>query len=261
MIHILGGNGFVGSGLVRGCRGRGLEHQALDRANYAALAGRRCDVFINANGNSWKPLARQRPLDDFDANVRNVRRSLLDFPADLYVHLSSCDVYPDCSSPEVTREDAVPDVSRQSPYGFHKFLGEQCVRHQARRWLVLRLGGMVGPGLRKNAVFDVLHGGPLWLDPRSRLQFMHVDDVAQIVLSLIQRGIENEVLNVCGRGLIEISEVVRAAGCEVPVQPGSPTVCYDVSIEKLAGLVDVPETRPAVLSFVAHGESRGRLAA
>ena len=39
-------------------------------------------------------------------------------------------------TPETTREDDPIDVTRQSKYGFHKYLAEQCVRHAAKRHLV-----------------------------------------------------------------------------------------------------------------------------
>jgi len=250
MIFILGGQGFVGSGLVRYCQRQGLAHEVITRENYARLAGQRCAMFINANGNSKKFLAQQDPLGEFDASVRSVRASLVDFPTDRYVHLSSCDVYPDCSSPATTGEDQSLDVARQSPYGFHKYLAEQCVRHHARQWLVLRMGGFVGPGMKKNAIFDILRGGPLWLHPQSRLQFLHTDAAAALIFALLDQGVTNEVLNLCGRGLVELSEVVGAAGGAVTVKPNSPTVCYDVSIEKLVKLVDVPATRDTVLAFV-----------
>jgi nucleoside-diphosphate-sugar epimerase len=182
--------------------------------------------------------------------VRSVRQSLVDFPCQRYILLSSCDVYPDCSSPATTHEDQPLQVSRQSAYGFHKYLAELCVQHAAPDWLIARLGGFVGPGLRKNAIYDILHGGPLWLDPASELQFMPTDAAARIVLDLALGGYGHEIVNVCGRGVVQLGEVIAQVGSRIPVNPGSPRVRYDVSIDKLAALVDVPSTRQAVADFV-----------
>ncbi|MCZ2147291.1 MAG: NAD-dependent epimerase/dehydratase family protein [Bryobacterales bacterium] len=250
MIFILGGHGLVGSAFARVCETEGREYAILDRTTYRDYVGQRCDVFVNANGNSRKPLAKQYPMADFDASVRTVRASLVDFRFGRYVHLSSCDVYADCSSPEVTREEQTPDVAAQSPYGFHKYLAEECVRHAAGDWLIFRLGGFVGPGLKKNAIFDILHGGPLWLDAGSELQFLHTEDAARIMLGLADGEGSREVFNLCGRGTIALSEVLAHTGREVAVTPGSPRVRYEVSIEKIRRRVEVPETRAAVLSFV-----------
>jgi nucleoside-diphosphate-sugar epimerase len=256
MIHVLGGRGLVGSAFVRYCQRTGREFDIIELDNYERFIGRPCRILVNANGNSRKPLAKQAPVEDFDASVRSVRSSLVHYPCDLYVHLSSCDVYPDCSSPESTREDQALDPAAQSPYGFHKYLAEQCVRHAARRWLIFRFGGFVGPGLRKNAVFDILHGGPLWLDPASQLQFLHTEHAAEIVLGLAESGLSGETLNLCGRGLIQLQEVIDATGRDIPVQPGSSVVRYDVNIEAVSRHAMIPETRATVLDFVT-GFSRG----
>lgn len=252
MIFILGGRGFVGSAFARVCQAQGRPYAILDRQNYAQSVGQACDIFINANGNSKKFMAQQDPLGEFDASVRSVRASLVDFKYRCYVYLSSCDVYPDCSTPATTAEDQSIEITQQSPYGFHKYLAEQCVRHAARPWLIVRFGGFVGPGLKKNPIYDILNGGPLWLDPESELQYMHTNRAAEIVLHLLDRGVHNEIMNVCGRGVICLREVITLVGREVPVQPGSPKVRYETSIEKLSRLVDVPETRPAVIEFVKN---------
>src|SRR5689334_25407031 len=119
MIFVLGGNGFVGSAFARACAEQGREFAVLTRANYDEYLVRSCSLLFNANGNSKKFLADEQPVVDFDLSVRSVRASLVDFRFDSYVFLSSCDVYPDCSGPQTTREDDGIDVARQSPYGFH----------------------------------------------------------------------------------------------------------------------------------------------
>jgi nucleoside-diphosphate-sugar epimerase len=249
MVFLLGGHGLLGSAFARVLSLAGTPYQILTRDNYAEFAGQSCRLFINANGNSRKPLAQRDPVADFDANVRSVRRTLIDFPSDGYLHLSSCDVYPDCSAPAVTPEDLTIDGARQSPYGFHKYLGELCVRHAHPNWLVFRLGGFVGPALKKNAIFDILNGGPLWLHPDSELQFLHTDTAASLMLSIAAQGVSREVFNLCGSGTIRLQEVIDFTGKQVAVQPGSPTVRYEVAIDKVSRHVRVPATRDTVLSF------------
>jgi nucleoside-diphosphate-sugar epimerase len=249
---VMGGHGFVGSGVVRALRKRGIDHVIVSRQNYAELKGMQCDLFINANGNSRKQLAREQPLDEFDASVRSVRSSLADFRFRRYILLSSCDVYPDCSSPVATSEDTTIDVSRQSPYGFHKYLAEQCVRHQGAPWIICRMGGFVGPGLRKNAIFDILNGGPLWLDPRSELQFLHVDALSELVLALADRGTWGQVYNVCGRGVVCLQDVIERCGRKPAVMANSPRVRYDVDIRKFSELFPVPDSRTTVFEYIAQ---------
>jgi len=250
-VGILGGQGFVGSAFARACESRGVAPVIIGRAEYEANVGRTFDIFINANGNSSKIVASRQPLDDFDASVRSVRRSLLDFEIGLYVHLSSCDVYADCTSPATTREELGGDPPPQSTYGFHKWLAEECVRHAARRWLILRLGGMVGPGLRKNAIHDILNGGPVWLDPESRLQFMSTDVVAATVLELIDREIQGRTFNLCGEGTVRIADAIKWSGHDIAVSPGAPVVTYDVATDSIRGVIPVPASEDAVRSFMS----------
>src|SRR5262249_25120759 len=145
-------------------------------------------VVIESACNSKKFLAEERPFAEFDHSVTHRLRTLRDFPARLHVHISSVDVYDDLSSPATTGESAAAGPENPSHYGFHKFLAEELVRHHAATWLIARLAGMVGPGLRKNPVFDLSRGQPLRIHPDSQYQFMHTDDVAACIWTLVERG-------------------------------------------------------------------------
>jgi nucleoside-diphosphate-sugar epimerase len=252
-VFVLGGRGFVGSAFVRILAARGIACEAIGRDDWAAYAGRRCDVLINAAGNSRKYLADREPAADFAATVQMTADSLHRLSFNRYVLCSSCDVYDDFADPRRTREDAPIDPARQSRYGFHKQLAEQVARRDGNQPLIVRFGGFVGPGLKKNAIYDILHGGPLWLDPDSRLQYMHSDEAAAIVWRLVEAGHWGESFNVCGDGVVRLADVMQRAGRQVAVQPGCPRVHYEINIDKLRGLVEVPRTKDAVYRFVGGG--------
>ena len=249
LIYILGGKGFVGSAFVRFCKKKNLEFEIIDRQNYDSFKGTKCDIFINANGNSSKILAANEPSKDFELTVTSVQKSIDDFKSNKYILLSSCDVYPDCSSPNFTNEDSNIDVSKQTTYESHKHQAEQHVIQKVKDWLIIRMGGMVGDGLEKNAIFDILHGGPLWLDPQSELQFMNTDDVVKIVFELNDRGPHNQIINVCGDGLVKLQNIIDIVG-PINVKPDSPKVKYDVNIEKLKKITTVPNSMENVKNFV-----------
>ena len=256
MIYVLGGKGFVGSAFCRLFESTGIPFRAIDLENYADFVGSKCDILVNANGNSKKFIADREPAREFRETVESVCNSLHDFKYDTYVHCSTCDVYSHFSDPALTFEDVALDPHRQSRYGFHKSLAESLVRYEAKHYLIIRFGGFVGPNMRKNAIFDILNGGPLWVDPASELQFIHTDDAARIVYGLVEKGRRNETFNVGGRGVIQLADVVAACGRGVPVQPGAPRVFYNINIEKLCGIFEVPETRGAVISFVRNEMAR-----
>lgn len=254
-IFVLGGNGFVGSGFVRCFNAHGVPVTVIDRTNYDQLIGAECDVFINANGNSKKFLAKDDPKAEFQASVASVRNSLVDFKFKKYVFLSTSDVYPDCSQPDLTREDTVLNVAEQSPYGFHKHLAELCVQHGAKDWLIVRQGGFVGHGMKKNAVFDVLNGDKLWVHPDSRFQFINTDDSARLVLKLVKQNISNQVFNLTATGTISVTEIMQLAGRSVPSDSSAKPVCYEISTDNVARYVTLPTTYETVQKFLDGGRN------
>lgn len=255
-VIVIGANGFVGSAFARLLQARpGVELVTATRQNFDTLPAASYDVAIEAACNSRKYLADQDPAAEFESSVLHRLKSLRKFPATLQVHISSVDVYSDLTSPATTREESPVDLARVSRYGFHKLLAEQLVQHYAPRWLILRLAGMVGPGLRKNPVFDILGGLPLRIHPDSRYQYVPTDAVARIAWGLIERRIEGGVFNVCGDGLISMREIGRLAGRELNLSAlpadATPRV-VEASNEKIRGLFPVPRTADAVREFVTQ---------
>ncbi len=257
-IFVLGGQGFLGSALVRAAAKRHAA-TAITLENYGQFRGQSCDLLINADGNSKKFLAERDAPAEFEASVTSVLRSLLDFPCRRYVYLSTIDVYPRCDGPRWNRETAAIDPARLSRYGLHKFLAEQLVRKYAPRWLICRLAGLVGAGLWKNSIHDILHDQPLWVHVDSTYQYMHTDDVARIILKLSRGQPENEVFNICGEGCVSLAEVLAMAGKGPPryAVEGPPRERYEVSVAKLRRLMRVPQTRETLANFIRDFFSSG----
>ena len=242
MSYLLGGEGFVGSAYARLFHSQGIEHKVITRTNYDSFKDTACDVLINANGNSRKYMANRDPLWEFDASVRSTAESLANFKAEKYVLLSSGDVYPDQSSPELTQEDLPIDVSRVSRYGLHKYLGEQLVQGAHRNWLVFRMGGFVGPGLKKNPVYDMLHNDPVWLAPGSQLQFISTNQAANIIFNIIKSDVRQQIINTGALGTIKLSQLHEKIGSKSVFQENAPLVKFELSLEKLQSLVKTPLT-------------------
>ena len=255
-VTVIGANGFVGSSFVRLLAERpNVELLCVTRQNFESLPPTHSDVVIEAACNSKKFLADQDPLSEFESSVRHRLESVLRFTGDLQVHISSVDVYSDLTSPATTHEDSPIDPGGLSQYGLHKFLAEQLVRHYAPRWVILRLAGMVGLGLLKNPVHDILHGNSLRIHPDSQYQFMLTDEVARVAWALIERGTERETFNVCGDGLISMREIARLAGrelnCTALPANAAPRI-VEASNEKIRRLFPITRTVDTLREFV-HG--------
>jgi len=253
-VTVIGAEGFVGSAFVRRLRAaHGVELREVTRRNYAEFAGKESDLVVDAACNSKKYLSERDPLQDFEQSVAHRLRTLLDFPARFQLHVSSVDVYSQLDSSEATAEAVPVDPGRTSRYGVNKLLAEMLVERYADRWLILRLAGMVGSGLRKNPVYDILHGTPIYIHPDSQYQFMNSDDVARIALALAEKGIGGEIFNVCGDGLISPREIARLAGHELVLSSESrssqPRI-VNINIDKIRRLMAIPQTQASVASFV-----------
>lgn len=249
---VIGSRGFVGSSVVAEAKRRGFDVLDIDVHNYEHHRGASCDLLINANGNSKKFLGRENPALEFDLSVRSVQASLQHFKPAFYVHLSTIDVYSDVKNPANNREDSPIETEKLSPYGFHKLLAEQIVRYYAPQWLILRMGGFVGPGLRKNSIYDLLKGAPLYVHPDSAYQYQDSRFLASLAFELPARGCRGEIVNCAGNGLISVREAAAMIpGCKLPDTPTGSPERYEVNIAKLNSLLEVPRTRDNVSKFIA----------
>jgi len=248
--YVLGGGGFVGSAFVRRAAALGESHASLTREAYDAHVGGACDVFVNANGNSRKYRAEEDPAWDFDASVRSVMRSLVDFTYDTYVYISSVAVYRDPGAHDATAEAAPIDTAALTSYGMHKYLAEQLVRRYASNWLIIRLGGVVGPGLVKGPVLDMAQGQRLWVSERSTFQYIHTDRLAEVVDRLIEGGHTNDVFNVTGRGAMALADIgARLGRTDVSAPADVPVERWDVDVRRADALVGLPTTEETIEAF------------
>ena len=252
MIYIIGGNGFVGSAFRRLFDRKDIQHRVIDRDNYHLFQGEPCEVLINANGNSKKFLADLHPVEEFDASVRSVLESLTSFQYGRYVYLSSGDVYPDQDDPTFSLEDRPIEVERQSSYGLHKYIAEQLVRRYASSWLIMRMGGFVGPNLKTNAIYDMLSGSPLWLTPDSELQFIHADSAAEIVWELVRKQVPNEIVNLGASGVVNLGRLRSRLRSLSEFRDDARKVRFELSLDKLSGLLGraLPNSEQEVERFI-----------
>lgn len=251
---IIGGTGYVGSAIAKAAVQRGWDVQAVGHEAYKTVRGSRFDFVINANGNSSRFRANQDPQFDFEASALSVHRSIFDFQYDVYALISTVDIYNDPSREEMTAEDTRIDIEALTPYGMHKRLAELFVMRHCQRWQIFRLAQMVGNGLRKGPIYDLLHGQPLWIADDSCLHYMNTQEVARILLDLLTGQIASEVYNLCGRGSVELRRVIELlpAGRREVAQAASERQTYCIDTKKIERLYSLPESWDEVSTFVRH---------
>jgi len=251
MIYLLGGNGFIGSAFTNFLKKHDKDFKTITRENYELFKGTECSIFINANGNSKKYLAENEPKIDFRQSVVSVLDSLADFQFKKYIYLSSSDVYPVNSSLQNSCEDFNFYGSIKSNYGFHKYLSELCVKKYSVNWLTFRLGGFVGKGLKKNAIFDIINKKKLWVHPESKFQFMDTEECAQIVVELAETSVANEVFNLTAKGSISIREIQNLAGVNLDYDSYLEPRNYEICTCKIEKYTSLPSTLSTVQNYLS----------
>ena len=161
---LIGYSGFVGETLMRQS-----EFDDLYRStNINEIEHKEYDFVICAGAPAKKWIANKNP--DTDRNTINRLVShLKTIKCKQFVLISTVDVF---SDPNLVNEQSIPDKSGLHPYGLNRLMLEEFVQDQFVNHLVVRLPGLVGPGLKKNIIFDFLNNNNLEvIDSRSKFQF------------------------------------------------------------------------------------------
>ena len=249
MIFILGAKGFVGSAIFD-YLDQFYDCTAIDFDNYKDFIGHKSDVFINANGNSKKFLAEENPTKDFELSVKSVVQSIFDFPTKKYIYISSVDVYTNFSDGSKNVENFEINNSEQSTYGFHKWIAEQYVIKNTDNWLILRLGGMIGPNLKKGPIYDIMNNIDLRVSPKSKYQYIETSEVGKIINLILTKNCSNETFNICGNGTISLNEVADVLGKKLKQSKFLKPQHYEINNNKInKKLIKIPETKKAVKNF------------
>ncbi len=161
---LIGYTGFVGGYLSS----RMPFDLRINRANLGELRGARLERVVCAGLPAAKWLANQDPAADRD-NMLRLADVLRTVSARRFVLISTIDVYPRTRDAD---EDFDCSSSANHAYGENRLAFERFVREQYRHALILRLPALFGPGLKKNVLFDLLHGHRLeMINPASRFQW------------------------------------------------------------------------------------------
>lgn len=161
---LIGYSGFVGGTLLKQAAFESLYRST----NIAEIDGQSFDTVVCAGAPAQKWIANREPeadrekIDGLIAHLKTIR-------CNNFVLISTVDVF---KNPVGVDEDTLVDVSGLHSYGLHRRLLEQFVEAHFTNYLIVRLPGLVGPGLRKNVIFDFFNHNNLDLiDSRGIFQF------------------------------------------------------------------------------------------
>jgi nucleoside-diphosphate-sugar epimerase len=161
---LIGHSGFVGANL----RAARPFDVLVNSSNVQELRGGNFDLVVCAGARAEKWKANRDPDGDLAA-IERLMNVLHDVRTRRFVLVSTVDVF---DRPIDVDESGAADA--RHPYGAHRRLLETLCAHRFPT-LIARLPGLFGPGLKKNAIFDLLHDNQVEkIHPDSAYQFYDV---------------------------------------------------------------------------------------
>lgn len=161
---LIGFSGFVGGTL--------LSQSSFDflyrSTNIADIQWREFDTVVCCGAPAQKWIANSQPEADLK-NILGLIEILKNVKCKRFVLISTVDVF--IKAVDVDENTQVDEVGLHS-YGLHRRFLEKFVENQFLDHLIVRLPGLVGPGLRKNVIYDFLNRNNIeGIDSRGVFQF------------------------------------------------------------------------------------------
>lgn len=164
MNALIGFSGFVGSTLLK----QALFGSLYRSTNISDIEGQSFDTVVCAGAPAQKWIANREPEADRQ-QIDGLIVHLKTIQCKNFILISTVDVF---KSPIGVDENTLVDESGLHAYGLHRHLLEKFVENHFASHLIVRLPGLVGPGLRKNVIFDFLNDNNLHaIDSRGVFQF------------------------------------------------------------------------------------------
>jgi nucleoside-diphosphate-sugar epimerase len=197
---LIGYTGFVGGNLLRQ---RSFD-ATFNSSNIEEISGRSFDLVVCAGARAEKWKANADPERDLD-NIERLTRALEHVSARKLVVISTVDVF---AQPIDVDEASPTPMTNLHAYGRNRRRLEQIAAGRFDATIV-RLPGLYGPGLKKNAIHDLLYQHEIAkIDSRGVFQFY---DVMRL-WSDITIAIDNELPLVhLPTAPVSIAEVARRA--------------------------------------------------
>ncbi len=185
---LVGHTGFVGHHLANQ-----LDFdEYYNSANSSEMRGRYFSTvfFSAAPAEKWR--ANANPDKDLET-INGLVELLGSFEADQVVLVSTVDVYDNVSGVD---ENTEPNLDSLHPYGRNRLYLEKSAKSRFERLTILRLPALFGEGLKKNAIYDLIHNHELEkINPLSKFQFYNIERIGRDSQKAI--SLDVSLLNLC----------------------------------------------------------------
>jgi nucleoside-diphosphate-sugar epimerase len=216
---LIGYSGYVGGTLLKQVNFASLYRSS----NIADIAHQTFETVVCAGAPAQKWIANQDPAGDL-AKIQSLISHLKTIKCKTFILVSTVDVF---RSPVGVKEDNPVDESGLHPYGLHRRMLEKFVQAHFQDHLIIRLPGLVGPGLRKNVIFDLLNDNNLQaIDSRGVFQFYPMVNLWHDIQTALDAGLKLVHLTAAPLSVAAISE--KCFGRKFDHTLDNPPATYDL---------------------------------
>jgi nucleoside-diphosphate-sugar epimerase len=216
---LFGYSGLVGQTLLRQ-----RHFDALYRStNVSDSAGEQFDTVVCAAAPAKKWWANQNAAADQEV-IETLIQKLSAIQCRQFILVSTVDVF---VRPVGVDETSAVEVEGLCPYGLHRHILEQRTRELFPQAMIVRLPGLVGPGLKKNVIYDLHNANDLHaVDSRAVFQFYPLVNLWSDIEKALRRGLSCVHLTAEPISVSDVAErgFGRRFSNEVVPQPA----CYDM---------------------------------
>ncbi len=216
---LIGFSGFAGSTLLKQAAFEGLYRST----NIDEIEGKSFDTVVCAGAPAQKWIANREPEADRE-KIEGLIAHLKSVQCKTFILISTVDVF---NSAIGVDEETPVDETGLHAYGLHRRLLEKFVERYFRNHLIVRLPGVVGPGLRKNVIFDLLNNNNLHaIESRGVFQFYPMVNLWYDIQVALNAGLRLVHLTAAPVSVAEVSRLGFATPFD-QVLTGAPAT-YDM---------------------------------
>lgn len=222
---LIGFSGFVGSTLLKQ-----TTFDALYRStNIADIENNTFDTVVCAGAPAQKWLANKEPESDRQ-KIDGLIAHLKTINCKTFILISTVDVF---KKPIGVNESSPIDTDGLHAYGLNRHHLELFVEQHFERFLIVRLPGLVGPGLRKNIIFDFLNNNNLQsIDSRGIFQFYPMINLWFDIQTALKAGLK--LIHLTGAPLRVADVALQGFGVNFDQQLEGKAARYDMQTQYAA---------------------------